>query len=84
MPKTRPILCNESPAFQRAPHVDLLRLRKAKPFPLSHKHHLWDKIYIGWGCIDRLSPQCLPERLTRKLSYGNAQVFYFLSGLGSI
>ena len=61
LPKACPILCNESPAFQRR-HTSLFCAAE------SPNRFLWiinttfsEKIYIRWCCVDRLSWQRLPD-----------------------
>src|SRR6266487_1541600 len=62
LPKARPILCNESPAFQRH-HMSLFCAAESpNRFPWVINTTFGEKTYIRWCCNDRLSSQRLPEK----------------------
>src|SRR2546425_2323423 len=55
LPKARPILCNESPAFQRH-HMSLFCAAESpNRFPWVINTTFGEKTYIRWCCNDRLS-----------------------------
>src|SRR6266700_6031537 len=57
LPKARPILCNESPAFQRH-HMSLFCAAESpNRFPWVINTTFGEKTYIRWCCNDRLSSQ---------------------------
>src|SRR6266571_6497990 len=59
LPKARPILCNESPAFQRH-HMSLFCAAESpNRFPWVINTTFGEKTYIRWCCNDRLSSQRL-------------------------
>src|SRR6266566_1247204 len=61
LPKARPILCNESPAFQRH-HMSLFCAAESpNRFPWVINTTFGEKTYIRWCCNDRLSSQHLPD-----------------------
>jgi CheY-like chemotaxis protein len=57
LPKARPIICNDCPAFQR--HHTSVSCAAESParFPWVINTTFEEKIYIRWCCIDRLSSQ---------------------------
>src|SRR6266699_5197217 len=68
LPKARPILCNESPAFQRH-HMSLFCAAESpNRFPWVINTTFGEKTYIRWCCNDRLSSQRLPGT-ERKISF---------------
>src|SRR5208283_4391812 len=55
LPKARPILCNESPAFQRH-HMSLFCAAESpNRFPRVINTTSGEKTYIRWCCIDLLN-----------------------------
>src|SRR5207245_6989002 len=61
LPKARPILCNESPAFQRH-HMSLFCAAESpNRFPWVINTTFGEKTYIRWCCNDRLSSQAKTE-----------------------
>src|SRR6266571_4747525 len=66
LPKARPILCNESPAFQRH-HMSLFCAAESpNRFPWVINTTFGEKTYIRWCCNDRLSSH--PSRDTNLLN----------------
>src|SRR6266704_6649130 len=70
LPKARPILCNESPAFQRH-HMSLFCAAESpNRFPWVINTTFGEKTYIRWCCNDRLSSQRLSDGMRRPVSAG--------------
>jgi hypothetical protein len=66
LPKACPILCNESPAFQRR-HTSLFCAAESpNRFPWIINTTFSEKIYIRWCCVDRLSWRRLCRSLQKK------------------
>src|SRR5437899_3139471 len=59
LPKARPILCNESPAFQRLHMSVFCAAESPNRFPWVINTTFGEKTYIRWCCNDRLSSQHL-------------------------
>src|SRR5207247_4818437 len=74
LPKARPILCNESPTFQRH-HMSLFCAAESpNRFPWVINTTFGEKTYIRWCCNDRLSLQALQDKArgqgTREFTMG--------------
>src|SRR5713101_5698724 len=61
LPKTRPIVCNDSPAFQRHHTSVRCAAESSTRFPWVIDTTSGVMIYIRWCCIDLLNPPGLPD-----------------------
>ena len=61
MPKARPIVCSDSPAFQRLHSSVRCAAESATRFPWVIHTTFEQRIYIRWCCIDPLRPPDLPD-----------------------